>query len=250
MKRHSIILGGIAFDGSAGLVTVPFIADPVIRAASNVIQLTDDWHLLAGFAGGAGTTRLRLNSASSRIRGFPNLFPFMVSHLAGDNPAQFDFRDDPIKLMSGENITLQATNGVAVPFYVLLHIVRPDVNLNVNTKGLRWVRFTATLTSVVDSWGPEANIVLDDDLESGDYNVYDFCYFEADAIAGRLVFKDQVERPGSIAQQTVTQRPTPSLMNGMGLLGTFNTITPPFIQSIHVAAAAQSLVGYLLIGRR
>jgi hypothetical protein len=173
----------------------------------------------------------------------------MSAALAGNLPPVNDAREMPISLFAGENITIQATNGAAENIIVLAQLARPDVNLNVNTRGLRWIRFTASLTSVAFTWGPEANVVLDDDLEAGDYNVYGFNYFEADAIAGRLVFKDQVERPGAIAYQTVAQQPWNGQAGGLGLLGTFNSITPPFIQSMHVASAAQSLIGYLLIGK-
>lgn len=249
MKPHMIAFGAAAFDASAGLVTVPFITDPVIRAASNIVQLTDDWNLLYGYAGGVNLARLRLNSASLRTRGFPNLFPFMNAVLAGDNPAVFDFRDYPHLLRNGENISLQATTAAAVDVIAVLQICRGEPNYNINTRGLRWVRFTASLTSVAFTWGPEANVTLDDDMESGEYDVYGFTVFEADAIAARLVFKDQVERPGCISQQTAVQRPWPGLGGGIGKLGRFSTITPPMIQSMHVASAAQSLVGQMLIGK-
>src|ERR1051325_9545026 len=182
MKQHMIAFGGSAQDFSAGLVTVPTIADPVIRSSSNIIQLTEDWLVLWGYAGGVGLTRLRLNSAGNRIRGYPNLIPFMASHLAGDNPAMIDHKDFPLTLRDGENASLQATNGGAQDTIVLLQIARGEPNYNVNTRGLRWVRFTASLTSVAYSWGPEANVVLDDDIEAGRYEVYSFYLFEGDAV--------------------------------------------------------------------
>ena len=249
MKLHMIAFGGDAQDFSAGLVTMPFIADPLIRASSNVVQLSDDWYTVYAFVGGVGLTRVRLSSASSRIRGYPNLFPFTASHLGGSNPQIVDMRDFPIDLKNGENVTMQATNGGAQATVLLIQLGRGGMNYNINAGGLRWIRWTCTLTSVAYQWGPEANIVLDDDIEAGNYNVWDFNYFEADAIAGRLVFKDQVERPGCIANQVVTDAPNMTMKGGQGLMGTFNSITPPFFQSMHVAAASQSLTGYMLVSK-
>lgn len=249
MRSHMIAFGGAALDLSAGLVTVPFIPDPLIRASSNIMQLSDDWMMLWGFAGGVGLARLRLSSASSRLRGFPNLQPFNASVLGGDNPSFFDYREYPLQLYNGENVTIQGTNGVANDVIVLLSLARGTPDFNVNSRGLRLIRFTASLTSVAFTWGPEANIVLDDDIEAGRYNVYGMAYEEADAIAARLVFKDQVERPGCIANQSLTTRPAEVAYGGQGLWGSFDSITPPFIQSMHVASAAQSLIGYLLVGK-
>lgn len=242
-----IAVGGAALDASAGLVTAPFIADPLIRASNNVIQLSDNWDMIFSYFGGIGLNRVRLSSANSRIRGYPNLIPLTASTLSGDNPPVNDARDQPIKLYDGENVTIQVTNGAANNVIGLLQLARPGENYNINQSGLRKIRFTASLTSVAFGWGPEANVVLDDDLEAGTYNVYGFQLYEADAVAARLVFKNQVERPGTICGQLVTDRPWPPLQGGLGLLGSFESITPPFIQAMHVAAAVQAEIGYMLV---
>lgn len=248
-RFHTIAFAAAAADLSAGLVTLAFASDPLIRASSNVVQLSDDWKVLSSFAGGVGLNRVRLSSANSRIRGYPNLTPMANSALGGDYPIMNDMRDTPINLYDGENVTLQGTNGAANDYAVILQLARPDHNFNVNVSGLRKIRFTASLTSVAYSWGPEANVVLDDDIEAGRYAVYGAALYEADAVAFRLVFKDQVERPGGVAYQTAVQRPWPALYGGLGIWGYFDSITPPFIQCMHVAAAAQSEVGYLLVGK-
>lgn len=244
-----IAFGAAAFDGSTGLVTVPFVPDPLIRAAANIVQLNDDWKILYGYAGGATLSRLRVNSASSRLRGFPNINPISATALPGTNPNVWDVRDNPISLMNGENVNLQATNGGAENTIVGLSICRGEPNYNVNIRGLRLVRFTAAITSTAFAWSTIGNVTLDDDLEYGTYGVYGFHVFEADCLLARLVFKDQVERPGTIAGQVVSDRPWEPLYGGVGLLGSFDVITPPFIEAIHVAAAAQTLTGQMLIGR-
>lgn len=250
MRFHLAAFGGAAQDLSAGLVTVPNIpSEPLLRFSNNVLQLSDDWYLLASFSGGIGLSRLRINSASSRIRGFPNLNPLAGSTLSGSIPPVCDFRHSPLPLKAGENVTIQATNGAANNVISLLIMARPDVNFNINPTGLRWIRWTATVTTVAFSWGPSANVVLDDDLEAGRYNVYGMYVFEADMIAARLIFKDQVERPGFAMPQLVSDQPWKGLDGGLGLWGQFDSITPPFIEPLHVAAAAQTLTGYMLVGK-
>ena len=247
MKQHLVAFGGAAQDYSAGLVTVPFVADGLIRASSNVMQLNDNWDLQWAYAGGVGLTRLRINSAQSRLRGYPNLTPFQATTTGGDNPGVCDMRASPIKLYNGENVTLQATNGGAQATIALLSLAEAGQQAEPTPPGARRVRFTAAPTSVAYGWSAPANIVLDDDLEAGIYGVYGFSCFEATMLGARINFKDQVEKPGCIANQSATQRPFPPFLTGMGKMGEFWSLTPPFIEVFANAAAAIAVVGYLTI---
>jgi len=249
MNHHLLAMGASALDASAGLVTLTAIADGLLRFNSNVLQLTEDWKILSTYAGGVGLTRARLNTAGNRLRGFPNLTPLNGSVLAGSRPGISDLRDFPLELRAMENASFQVTNGAANDIIILANMTRESPNLNINRSGLRKVRFSASLTSIAFGWSPEANVTLEDDIEAGRYNVYGMEVYEADCVAARLVFKDQVERPGCPAQQLVSDISSPVYMGGLGLWGSFDSITPPFIQAIHVAAAAQTLAGYLLIAK-
>jgi hypothetical protein len=249
MKQHLVAFGAAAQDYSAGLVTVPFIADGLIRASSNIMQLNDNWDIVWSFFGGIGLTRVRLNSAQSRIRGYPNLTPFQATSTGGDNPIINDLRQNPIKLYQGENVTLQATNGAPNIVFGALSLSEPGNTFAPPPPGARRIRFTASPTSVAYGWSAPANIVLDDDLEAGIYEVHGMMVSEATTLAARLVFKDQVEKPGVIANQALTQRPFPPFLTGMGKLGEFYSLVPPFIEVLANAAAAITVTGYLLANK-
>lgn len=247
MKQHLVAFGGAAQDYSAGLVTVPFVADGLIRASSNIMQLNDNWDVQWSFAGGIGATRLRLNSAQSRIRGYPNLAPFMAASTGGDNPSICDLRNAPLKLYNGENVNLQATNGAANIFVAFLALAEAGQQAEPTPPGARRVRFTASVTTVAYGWSAGANIVLDDDLEAGIYGVYGMSTFQATVLASRIVFKDQVEKPGVVSCQAATDRPFPPFLTGMGKMGEFWSLTPPFIECFANAAATVTVTGYLSI---
>jgi len=249
MKQHLVAFGGTAQDFSAGLVTVPFIADGLIRASSNVMQLNDNWDIGWTFAGGIGLSRVRVNSAQSRIRGYPNLWPIQATSTGGDNPTINDIRNNPIKLYNGENVTLQATNGAANIVAIFLSLTEPGNTYAPPPPGARRVLFTAAPTSVAFGWSQAANVVLDDDLEAGIYEVHDVQAYEATTLAVRLVFKDQVEKPGNVAGQLATNKPYPPFTRGMGKLGEFYSLVPPFIEVFANAAAAIAVVGYLTINK-
>lgn len=244
MRTHLIAFGGAAQNYAAGLVTVPFVPDDLIRASSNIVQLNDDWDVNWSFAGGVGLTRIRLNSAQSRIRGYPNLAPFMAATTGGDNPAVADFRGMPIRLREGENVNLQATNGGAAATIALLSLARPGTPVDMPRADSRRIRWTASVTTVAYAWSSPANITLDDDLEAGVYAVYGMSCFEASHLAARIVFQNQVERPGVLANQAATERPFPGFWGGFGAMGSFYSLVPPFVQGFANAAAAVTLTGY------
>jgi hypothetical protein len=250
MKHHLLALGGLAQDYSAGLVTVPVISDILIRTVNNIIQLSDDWQVFAARLAGTGLTRFRISSAQSRIRGYPNLDPMSATVLPGDLPAFSDLRDQPIQLYNGENVTLQATNAGAQTTIGMLMLTRDALNFNQPPNNLRWCSFTCAGTGTVNTWSQPMNVVLDDDLEAGWYAVYGLRFYEATTYFARLVFKDQVERPGCIANQSRTQRPFDTFVAGFGMYGKFQSITPPFIEVVANAAAALTTpTGQLLMAK-
>ena len=238
MKSHLLALGGTAQNYSAGLATVPVIPDVLIRTQANIIQLSDDWQVFAAFMGGVGMLRFRLSSAQSRIRGYPNLSPLSAVALPGDLPKMADMKDNPIQLYNGENVTLQATNAGAQTTFGALFMSREQLVFNQPPNGLRWISFTFPGAGIASSWSAPINVVLDDDLEAGTYEVYGLRLDEATSYMGRLIFKDQVERPGCLANQAATERSQDSVIGGMGLMGRFQSITPPFVEVVANASAA------------
>jgi hypothetical protein len=247
MKQHLLAFGGAAQDYSAGLVTVPVIPDPLIRSSGNVLQLNDNWDVSHSFFGGVGLTRVRLSSARSRIQGYPNLYPLQVTTTGGDNPIVNDIRVNPIKLFSGENVTIQATNGGAQATIGLINLTEPNGQYVPPPPGSRRIRFTAAPTSIAYAWSGPYNVTLDDDLEAGNYGIYGLSVYEATVLGARLILKDQVERPGCIANQTATQRPWPAQHGGLGYMGDFYSLVPPFIEVFANAAAAITVTGYLTV---
>lgn len=250
MKHHLLALGGAAQDYSAGLVSVPVVADVLIRTVANVIQCNDDWQIFMARMGGVGMLRARLSSAQARIRGYPNLDTLSATALPGSFPDLANLKDNPIQVYNGENVTIQATNAGAQTTIGCLFMSRDQLNFNQPPTGLRWVSFTAPGTGTVNTWSSPINIVMDDDLEAGNYAVYGMRFYEATTYFARLIFKDQVERPGCIANQTKTQKSMDVEVGPLGLHGRFQSITPPFIEVMTTTAAALTTpTGQLLIGK-
>lgn len=241
--------GAAALDLSAGLVTVPFLPESLLRAVNNVLQLNEDWDLLASYFGGIGLADVRLNSASTRIRGFPRLIPFQATAVGGSLPAINNLTQQPIRLAARENVSVQGTNGAANDVLGLLWLSTPNNPLNVNVRSLRWIRFTASVPTVAYAWSAAANIILDDSIEAGNYKVYGMIAEQATGLAARLIFNNQVERPGCLCTQALTDQPAKILNGELGEWGQFESITPPMLEVVANAAATVTFTGYILCGK-
>lgn len=248
-QMHMAAWASSSLDASAGNVTLPFVAETLFRAANNQVQLNEDWDIVSAFLGGVGLVRGRFNSAGLRIRGYPQIRPIKLTTLGGTLPAIYDTRDMPLRVAAQENLTLEVTNAAAAAVLATVWFTRPGSPMNVNTRNLRWVRFTAAPTSVAFGWSAAYNITLDDTLEAGNYRVYGMHAWEATLLAARLIFNNEVVRPGCLATQLGTDIPASILDAGLGEWGAFNSITPPMIEVMANAAAAITVTGFLLIGK-
>lgn len=249
MNLHTLAFFGTALDATGGNVTLPVVDDPVIRADSNILKLYDNWDVLYSYTAGANLTKARIASGSLRVGGYPHLDPIATAVLPGYPAIVNDLRAKPLTLRAGENVTLQVTNSLAGDTTAILMLGMPGYNFNVNRANLRKIFFTATITSSKGAWSSETNITLEDELAAGDYSIYGMEVWHSSLIAARLVFNNQVLRPGVIGSVAVGNPSHPMNSGGLGLLGTFKANVTPKIQTIHNAATVGVTVsGVLTVG--
>lgn len=241
--------GSASLDASTGLVQLPAIVDPVFQRSNSNFQIPFDVRLLAAFAGGTGLTRARINTASLRLRGFPNIIPQGSALAPGTNPNILDFREYPLTLRSLEEYRIDITNGAANPAFVASLVADGSWNHNINASGLRWFRFTSSVTAVAVSWSNLGQITFEDVLEQGNYGVYGMQLEGANVLAGRLAFPNQLWRPGSLGNAAAGQRSADMFRGGLGLWGIFNTYAFPQVETLESAAGASTPAGYLLLAR-
>ncbi len=100
------------------------------------------------------------------------------------------------------------------------------------------LRWTATAVGVAGSW-VNANIVFDEAIPVGTYDVVGFRAESATLIAARLVFRGGAWRPGVLGNTTSAQFGDQRFREGnFGLFGTFQQITPPSVDFLCSAADA------------
>jgi hypothetical protein len=246
---HMLAYGSASLDGSAGLVTLPAVAETVFMRMSNNFQIPSNLKLLYAYAGGTGITRARLQTASLRFRGSPNIIPMNGALAPGDFTDVMDFRDFPLPLVAQEDLNVQFTNGAANPAMVLVGVATPAHNSNVNANGLRWIRFTSSVTGAAVAWSTPGAIVLEDVLEQGQYGVYGLQVEGALVLGARLMFNNQTYRPGVVGLAAAGQKVPSAFYGGLGLWGTFDLYSLPQIETIESGAGASTPAGYMLVGR-
>jgi hypothetical protein len=248
--HHVLAFAASALDASAGDVQLNAVADQQFPRSNNNFQVGQELRLLASYSGGIGLTRSRINTASLRQRGFPQIYPMNATTLPPSNGNLMDFRNYPIRLRKEEDFRVDVTNGAANDA-VSVHWVTPEnpPNFNLNGSDIRAIRFTASATGVAFGWSTIGAITFQDTLEAGIYDIYGMAIQEATTIAGRLVIQGQGLRPGCLGQAATTDAPRPQFFGGLGKWGQFNTYQNPQVELLTTTAGAKTPTGWLLCAK-
>jgi hypothetical protein len=250
MRQHCLAFGKVALDASAGDVQLVGVAEQCFPlSGANNYQLAVPQNIFAMFAGGVGLTRARINTGSLRARGFPQIYPLNATVKPPTPVALMTNEDFPIALQKEEDFRIDVTNGAANDVSVIAFITPDQFNRNVLTKDLRMIRFTATVTAIAQGWSSAGIIVLQDLLEGGVYDIYGMALQGPNIIAGRLIVQGEFYRPGCLGQALTTAVPGDIFMGQTGKWCSFNTYSPPQIETFESAAGASSVAGWLLCGK-
>lgn len=246
---HLLAYGSNSVDASAGNVQLNAIAEQVFNRANNSFQMPQSHYLLLASAAGLDLSRARLNTGSLRSRGFPQIFPVNITEEYPSRPGVMDLRPYPILLRDQEDVRVDITNAAAGAANVGLWVSPTPPNLNINYRDVRAIRFTASVTAVDTGWSNPGTMSFEDTLEGGTYAVYGMVAQGANIIFARIIFQDQVLRPGCIGNIASGDIPSSIFMGGMGKWGQFSTYSPPQIETLETAAGASSIVGWLLTAK-
>lgn len=199
--------------------------------------------LLYAYYGAAGATRARFISPTFRQVTTPWVRPTGLAIVPGAQPLLTDYRANPLTVAALEELQFEAfqTSGgaaVVVGVAALASVpVGPAPSGDIYT-----MRGTGTTTLVAGAW-TSAAITWQDTLPAGTYAAVGLQYIGVTALAARLIFNDQSDRPGCVATGLVTSRPHPMFqMGGLGIWGRFqNNIMPNLEFLANAADTAQEV---------
>jgi hypothetical protein len=228
------------------------IPDPIFTRSNNRFQVPTPLKLLLGYAASISLTGARVNTASLRLRGFPQITPTNITALPPSDPNVLDMREWPLDLRPEEDIELDVTRvagGGAENTYGGLWVCQNEPVYNINYRDLRWIRFTAAVTQVAFNWSAAATVAFQDTLEGGRYAIFGMQCNSTSTVFARLILQNQVYRPGILGQTLVSSRSHEAFRGGLGLWGFFNTYSVPQIESVGDAAGAETIEGRMLIAK-
>lgn len=228
-------------DATANVDVQP-VTDDVIGISNNHFMPSADLDLVYAFVSGLTLDRARLVNPS--MRQISPIFIRPINLVTGmqDDANVADYRANPFRIRGLEELALESTQTAAGPtgVYALLGLqstFEPMPRGQVYT-----MRGTSTTASVAATW---TTIVTTwaDTLPDGLYAVVGAEVWGATEIGFRLIFDNQIWRPGGLAQILATNKSwAGQLKGGLGVWGRFRPTALPQVQVLNSAAVAAHTV--------
>lgn len=213
------------------------VQDGIMAIQNGHFFPAQNYKLLAASYQAAGPTRARLVTASLRQVTTPFIRPVQPSIVAGDDANIADYTKNPLTLRALEEVQLlafQTTGGAAV--VVSVQCWSSQGMGSVPQGDIFTMRGTATATNVAGAWTP-GTVTWQDVLPAGRFAVVGLEYFGTTALAARLIFEQQVERPGCIGGGSASNNVNPIFRKGgMGVFGVFDSNRMPTVEFLANAA--------------
>lgn len=227
------------------------VPDQHAKATGDYIFVPSDNNIIGELAClGADAAQCRLRSPSIDAVNYQYLNGIINALVPDETNMEFFHPSAIIPLDIDEQLEVEENSDPAVAEEHTVIIALAPGALAPVTGNIRTIEITFTPTLAKGVWA-YAEVTTPDGLPVGAYNVVGARVECATAIAFRLVFTDQVPRPGGICvpNEEVVDVPY-QRKGGLGVWGSFHTVSPPGIEVIDSAdTGATALTGYLDIIR-
>lgn len=243
---HHLLAYSSSIAQDASLANISALVDEVLAQFTSTVYTPEtDLKLLRLYARGDSVTQVRLDSPLLRQIGPPQIFPFETAATPSNLPPinKYDesslpwIRNDPLAM-------LISRGGVGAAQCQVLAWVAPQYQQQ--TAGpARAVRCTSTIVLTVGSW-VSGTLTFDQSLPPGRYRIIGMAALGNDLLAARLIFPNQVWRPGALAQQAAGEFDNEWFRRGaFGVYGEFESYAPPTVQALGLVAGSEALTFWL-----
>lgn len=210
-----------------------------------------DQFLLYAYFGAATPNRARLISPAFRQLSTPWIRPVNTDIVPGHRPGIADYRMNPLRIRALEELQLEGmqTTGGAAVVAAIAGITRNPV-MSAPNGDIITMRGTGTTTAVAGGW-TNCAVTWQDTLPTGTYAVVGLNFVGATALSARLIFEEQVERPGCLGCSGADLTPPEMFLNGgLGVWGRFNANRMPNVEILCNAAdtAQEFYLAFVRVG--
>lgn len=227
--------GSIA--GSAN-TDLPAITDGILSIRNSHYTPSNNMNLYAAVA--LGDLLLRARNYSAHVRRYaPNYLQYVINGAAfGEDTPVVDMMSFPFVLPGAEEIIWQVSNSGAGPTATYLFSWIAPSFTPAPSGEIYGMYGTSTTASVANTW-TTISMNWDFQLPQGTYAIVGGAYYGTTALAFRTIVDGQFWRPGGLGNAVEGQRLwRKQRMGGMGLWGTFNTVTLPRIEVLNGGAVS------------
>lgn len=250
MPMHLVAFGQSINPAAANTLTpLNVVPDPTVTSNTNQLTVPDKYNQVV-YSAAIGLLHsislAQLQSPSLREMFFPDIDPIATGSTFSSYP-EIDLQpESPLSLRTNEQLQFYAATAAAAPgaqnVYGLVGLSDGPL---VPTKGAIFsIHATSAITLAANTWvnGP---LVFDQVLPVGNYDIVGMRAEGANLIAARLVFigASALTRPGVPGCAGPTSVGSRHFRKGgVGVFGTFNSITPPSVDCLGATDTAQNYV--------
>lgn len=231
-------------DQAAAAADIAAMPDESVTVSGNFVRCPGDLpFLLAAAFISVCSTFVRARVESPTLRRMANFDILPVNRIATPEaiPCIAYLGENPAPLTGGEDISFNTNtdDGAAIEIYGMIWFGDGPV---VPASGAMFtVRATAGITQADGVWTNGA-ITFSQDLPVGSYDVVGLRVQAAGLVAARLVFVGGGFRPGVLGAITPAALDVPTARYGRsGVLGTFDSRSPPTLEVVGVTGTAQEV---------
>ncbi len=248
MSQHVVVFSSSVLTAGTNQAITP-VPDATVTIGANNLYVPAKYNKVlfaAGYSASVAATRQQLRAPSLREMIFPEITPATLIGAYTGNQFYSDYAQDPLQLQTNEGLNYYSNGGGDGTTAQLVYgvVVLGDASPAVQKGKIFSLYATTAIAAAVGAWnnGP---IVFDQSLPVGTYDIVGMRVTGAGLIAARLIFigSAAVTRPGVFCTDVVNRENFPQFrMGNNGILGLFNTSTPPSLEIIGGITTAQTVV--------
>jgi len=232
-------------DPAGVLATIAAVREETLFTSGDDIRVPSGLANIIGaaaLANDASAARAQIQSPSLRVFANLDIEPVVAAAVFGEPTETLWHPESPIEVVPDEslNFAFESNPAAAAVHYGLVWLA--DGPQQPVTGKMFSLRATSAVQQVVTGW-VNGNLVFSQLLPAGRYAIVGMRARSADAVAARLVFPDQVARPGVAAVNAIGDEDVYWFRYGRtGVFGTFPHTNPPTVDVLGGVAAAQTYI--------
>lgn len=225
--------------GTTANTDAPALTDDILAISNSHFLPQRDYDIWWAFASSATADRARIVSPTNRQITLPFIRPISAATLPPNDPNLQNFLANPFRVSALEELAVEATSNIAMGterFYALLAF---GTGFEPVPRGQQFkMRGTSTTAAVASAW-TTLTVTWADILPAGTYICLGLEVQATNSVAARIIFENQVERPGSIGIGATGSRQHKIFEEQKcGVWGRFRTTRMPIVQVLNNATDA------------